>query len=62
VAVLDLIDDGEELARWLRRRRVPKTSAILWAVRRHRPSSQLRSNSLWMGKLRLNMQLTQYST
>src|SRR5215470_3937011 len=31
----------DSLPRWLRCRRVPKTSAILWAVSRHRPSSQL---------------------
>jgi transposase len=36
-------------------------AAILLAVSRHRPSSQLRSNSLWMGKLRLKMKLRQYS-
>ena len=39
----------------------PKIVAILSAVSRHRPSSQLRSNSLWMGKLRLKMKLRQYS-
>jgi hypothetical protein len=41
--------------------RVPKISPILSAVSRHRPSSQLRSNSLWMGKWRLKMKLRQYS-
>src|SRR5215469_13388202 len=45
----------------LRCTRVPKISAILSAVSRHRPSSQLRSNSLWMGKWRLKMKLRQYS-
>src|SRR3954454_17683469 len=49
------------LPRILRLRRVPKISAILSALSRHRPSSQLRSNSLWMGKLRLKMKLRQYS-
>src|SRR5277367_235963 len=49
------------LPRIVRFRRVPKISAILSAVRRHKPSSQLRSNSLWMGKLRLKMKLRQYS-
>jgi len=34
----------------LRCRRAPKISVILWAVSRHSPSSQPRSNSLWMGK------------
>ena len=61
MAMLDLIDNGGELAAVLRCRRVPKISAILLAVSRHRPSSQLRSNSLWMGKLRLKMKLRQYS-
>jgi hypothetical protein len=46
MAMLDLIDDGGELAPHLRFRRVPKIEAILSAVSRHRPSSQLRSNSL----------------
>src|SRR6201984_1050149 len=41
----------------LRCRRAPKISAILWAVSRHSPSSQPRSNSLWMGKFRLKMKL-----
>jgi hypothetical protein len=49
------------LPRLLRFTRVPKISVILSAVRRHKPSSQLRSNSLWMGKLRLKMKLRQYS-
>jgi hypothetical protein len=43
----------------LRCKRVPKISAILWDVSRHRPSSQLRSNSLWLGKFRLKMKLRQ---
>src|SRR5882762_10411416 len=43
------------LPRILRFRRVPKISVILSPVNRHRPSSQLRSKSLWMGKLRLKM-------
>ena len=46
MAMLDLIDDGASLPRILRFRRVPKIEAILSAVSRHRPSSQLRSNSL----------------
>ena len=50
MAMLDLIDDGGELAA------VPAVQAGA-----HRPSSQLRSNSLWMGKLRLKMKLRQYS-
>jgi hypothetical protein len=33
----------------------------LWDVSRQSPSSQLRSNSLWIGKLRLKMKLRQYS-
>jgi len=49
------------LPRILRFRRVPKISVILSPVNRHRPSSQLRSKSLWMGKLRLKMKLRQYS-
>ena len=50
MAMLDLIDDGGELAgQPCRCRRAPKISVILWAVNRlHRPSSQPRSNSLWM--------------
>src|SRR5271169_1680878 len=47
------------LPRCRRCRRVPKISEILLAVSRHRPSSQLRSNSLWMGKLRLSGALAQ---
>src|SRR6476659_602084 len=43
----------------LRCRRAPKISVILWAVSRHSPSSQPRSNSLWMGKFRLKMKLRQ---
>src|SRR5262249_39738944 len=42
----------------LRCRRCPKISAILWAVSRHSPSSQLRSNSLWMGKFFLEDEVT----
>src|SRR5207253_6568513 len=61
MAVLDAIDDVASLPRMLRFRRMPKISTILSAVSRHRPSSQLRSNSLWMGKLRLKMKLRQYS-
>src|SRR6516162_2283796 len=45
------------LPRCLRCRREPNIAAILLAVSRHRPSSQLRSNSLWMGKLRLKMKI-----
>ena len=41
------------MLRILRLRRLPKIVAILSAVSRHRPSSQLRSNSLWIGKLAL---------
>src|SRR5208337_1284097 len=41
--------------------RLPKIVAILSELSRHRPSSQLRSNSLWMGKRRLKMKLRQYS-
>src|SRR6201997_239121 len=47
------------LPRIPRFRRVPKISVILSAVRHHKPSSQLRSNSLRMGKLRLKMKLRQ---
>ena len=60
-AMLDLIDDGGELAA------VPAVQAgaeyrgNLVGGSRHRPTSQLRSNSLWMGKLRLKMKLRQYS-
>jgi hypothetical protein len=60
MAMLDLIDDGGELATVPAVQGVPKISAILLAVSRHRPSSQLRSNSLWMGKLRLKIKLRQY--
>ena len=41
--------------------RVPKISEILWAVIRQRPSSQLRSKILWIGKWRLKTKLRQYS-
>ena len=62
MAMLDLVDDGGELAGdpcdVVAARR---SSEILWAVSRHSPSSQLRSNSLWIGKLRLKMKLRQYS-
>jgi len=61
MAVLNAIDDAGQLAAHPAVRRVPKISVILSAVRRHKPSSQLRSNSLWMGKLRLKMKLRQYS-
>src|ERR1700745_4299849 len=61
MAVLDAVDDSASLPCIVRFRRVPKISAILSAVSRHRPNSQLRSNSLWMGKLRLKMKLRQYS-
>ena len=40
-------------------RRTPKISLMRWAVRRHRPISQLRSKILWMGKWRLKMKLRQ---
>src|SRR5712671_3959302 len=61
MAVLNGSMTVASLPRILRFRRVPKISVILSAVRRHKPSSQLRSNSLWMGKLRLKMKLRQYS-
>jgi len=60
VAALDLLDGGIQLALQLVTR-CPETAAILLAVMRHRPISQLRSNILWMGKLRLKMKLQQYS-
>ena len=47
VAVLGAVDDGGQFAPILRFTRVPKIAAILSPVSRHRPSSQLRSNSLW---------------
>src|SRR5271157_301762 len=50
------------LPRMRRLSRVPKIAAILSAPSRHRPSSQPRSNSLWIGKWRLKMKLRQYST
>ena len=61
MAMLDLIDNGRELAAVPAVRREPKIAAILLAVSRHRPSSQLRSNSLWIGKLRRKIKLRQYS-
>ena len=61
MAMLDAIHDGGELALHPPLTRVPKISAILSAVSRHRPSSQLRSNSLWIGKWCLKMKLRQYS-
>ena len=59
MAVLDLVDDRPRMRRLSR---VPKIAAILSAPSRHRPSSQPRSNSLWIGKWRLKMKLRQYST
>jgi hypothetical protein len=41
--------------------RTPKISLMRFAVSRHRPISQLRSNILWMGKWRLKMKFRQYS-
>ena len=61
MAMLDLIDDGGELAAHPAVKAPAKIVAILSAVSRHRPSSQLRSNSLWIGKFRLKMKLRQYS-
>ena len=61
MAMLDLFEHGGELAVGAWCRRGPKISEILLAESRHRPSSQLRSKSLWMGKLRLKMKLRQYS-
>ena len=61
MAVLDLVDDRGQLRRMRRLSRVPKIAAILSAPSRHKPSSQLRSNTLWMGKWRLKMKLRQYS-
>ncbi len=59
MAVLDAINHGGKLSAVPALRRVPKIAAILSAVSRHRPSSQLRSNSLWIGKRRLKMKLRQ---
>ena len=61
VAVLDLLDDGGELAGDLAMQALPEDLGDL--VRRQPPQPQLavRSNSLWMGKLRLKMKLRQYS-
>ena len=42
-------------------RRTPKISLMRFAVRRHRPISQLRSKILWIGKWRLKMKFRQYS-
>src|SRR5436305_9911866 len=42
-------------------RRTSKSSLTRFAVRRHKPISQLRSKILWMGKWRLKMKLRQYS-
>ena len=61
MAVFDLINDGGEVAAVVTLEADAKTSAMLCAVNRHKPSSQLRSNSLWMGKLRLKTKLRQYS-
>ena len=60
MAVLDLIDDGRELTPVVAHQAGAEDLRDL--VNRHKPSSQLRSNSLWMGKLRLNTKLKQYST
>jgi hypothetical protein len=62
MTVLDAADDGGELATHPAvHTGAPKIAAILSPVSRHRPSSQLRSNSLWMGKCRLKTKLRQYS-
>ena len=62
MAVLDLVDDRGQLAAHAAVEPHAEDAAILSAPSRHRPSSQLRSNSLWMGKWRLKMKLRQYST
>jgi hypothetical protein len=61
MTMVEAVDDGGESATHLRFTRVPKIAAILSPVSRQRPSSQLRSNSRWMGKFRLKMKLRQYS-
>src|ERR1700681_18904 len=55
MAVLNAIDDGGQLAADPAvQAGAEDLSDFVW---RHKPSSQLRSNSLWMGKLRLKMKL-----
>src|ERR1700739_3661237 len=59
MAVLNAIDDGGQLAAHPAVQAGAEDLSDLSAVRRHKPSSQPRSNSLWMGKLRLKMKLRQ---
>ena len=61
VTVLGAVDDGGELATHPANSHGCRRLRILSPVSRHRPSSQLRSNNLWMGKCRLKMKLRQYS-
>src|SRR6266404_269321 len=61
MAVLDAVDDGGQLAAHPAVQTRAEDLGDLSAVSRHRPSSQPRSKSLWMGKLRLKMKLRQYS-
>ena len=61
VAALDAVDDGGEFATHPAVHPCAEDCGDLVAGDRHRPSSQLRSNSLWMGKRRLKMKLRQYS-
>ena len=59
MAVLDAIDDGGQLAAHPAvQPRAEDLGNLVAGQPRH---SQLRSNSLWMGKLRLKMKLRQYS-
>ena len=61
VTVLGAVDDGGELATHPAIHTGAEDVAILSPVSRHRPSLQLRSNKLWMGKCRSKMKLRQYS-
>ena len=62
MAVLDLVDDRGQLAAHAAVEPRAEDGGDLFGAEPPRPISQLRSNSLWMGKWRLKMKLRQYST
>ena len=61
MAMLDLIDDGCELAAVPAVQAGAEDCGNLVGGEPPQASSQLRSNSLWIGKLRLKIKLRQYS-
>jgi hypothetical protein len=61
MAMLDLVDHSGKLASVLAMQARAEDLSDLVRGQPPQPSSQLRSNSLWMGKLRLKIKLKQYS-